>query len=249
MFAILSLNKSNKDLYINLINKKLKKSVKKITQIIDDYLNISIVDKKNKDEIYDLNIHDEYNMFSEFIKNEINLNIDEDVFKSELYKNNVVFKDKNRKYFFRDIKSTYGDYVKLSYRQYKSLLISILNKINPNYLIEQINEKETIYTDIKTENELNKFNQNEILVLILVKEKNKKVILSNESLSLDKNEEFIQNISYDFLEKFKEKNINLNNFILDVFSDFYENKKYNYMIINVDKKENEILETLQLLKM
>ena len=238
MFAILSLNKSNKDLYINLINKKLKKSVKKITQIIDDYLNISIVDKKNKDEIYDLNIHDEYNMFSEFIKNEINLNIDEDVFKSELYKNNVVFKDKNRKYFFRDIKSTYGDYVKLSYRQYKSLLISILNKINPNYLIEQINEKETIYTDIKTENELNKFNQNEILVLILVKEKNKKVILSNESLSLDKNEEFIQNISYDFLEKFKEKNINLNNFILDVFSDFYENKKYNYMIINVDKKEN-----------
>ena len=249
MFAILSLNKSNKDLYINLINKKLKKSVKKITQIIDDYLNISIVDKKNKDEIYDLNIHDEYNMFSEFIKNEINLNIDEDVFKSELYKNNVVFKDKNRKYFFRDIKSTYGDYVKLSYRQYKSLLISILNKINPNYLIEQINEKETIYTDIKTENELNKFNQNEILVLILVKEKNKKVILSNERLSLDKNEEFIQNISYDFLEKFKEKNINLNNFILDVFSDFYENKKYNYMIINVDKKENEILETLQLLKM
>ena len=249
MFAILSLNKSNKDLYINLINKKLKKSVKKITQIIDDYLNISIVDKKNKDEIYDLNIHDEYNMFSEFIKNEINLNIDEDVFKSELYKNNVVFKDKNRKYFFRDIKSTYGDYVKLSYRQYKSLLISILNKINPNYLIEQINEKETIYTDIKTENELNKFNQNEILVLILVKEKNKKVILSNESLSLDKNEEFIQNISYDFLEKFKEKNINLNNFILDVFSDFYENKKYNNMIINVDKKENEILETLQLLKM
>lgn len=215
--------------------------IDKITEKVDIFLSSkdglleAVHDYELRDDIYEFAFDEEYRMLSYFFSRDC----------GKLVCNRSDFEKLVQPYSLQRNGLTY---FRMSYRQYKFVILSMLKKLNKNFLIDEMKSlpENSLIIDLKTKDEINMV-KNKLYVFLVDKEKQE---LAKKGFRLNNVDDEIQNMAINAFDELK--NNQFEDFDLAVSNIFYikdhHNQEHECVFIDINASDDDIVQGIQALK-